>query len=209
VGQPEDDDLARLVSEAFDHGLPPIPAHLIDAARSLRPRPAEEPVDGLAARRARRVDRHLAAAASSGARGLAATLRSTDGSILTEVSESDEGRLLVTVRSADPTVLYVELAWTPVAASGPGRRSRLVTPLAPDRNGVSVCYDLGPIDRAEAVDVEPAEPLPVTRVEPGDVALGLALMPTGASQRAWARAREIHRANGDPLADTIERGLQG
>lgn len=209
MAQPDDDDLARMVSDAFDNGLPPIPDHLIRAARALRPGTAWSSTGDPAQRRVHRLERHLAAAASVGARPLAATLRSVDGSILTEVSESDEGHLQVTVSSADPGVLYVELAWTPVVSFGPGHRSRIVTPLAPDRNGVSVCYDLGPIDRAAAVDVEPAEPLAATAVGPGDLAPALSLTPTGASQRAWARAAEIHRANGDPLADVIDGGSAG
>lgn len=217
MNQPDDDDeLLRLVSEAFDEGIGDPPDDLTEAARALmRRRPRSDtdagagPDDEVAAWRAHRLDRHLATAAAYAGRRPSATLTSEEGSIVTEVSENDEGRLQVTIRSTDLSLLYVELAWTPVTADGGGRWRRLVTPLAPDRQGLSVCYDLGPLDGYDAVEVTPAEAMLVSDVGPEDAALGLGLATTGASRRAWARAEEIHRANGDPLADVIARGSAG
>lgn len=212
MAHPDDEDeLLRLVSEAFDEGIGLPPDDLTEAAKALMSRQPRSdrrdgPDDELAAQRVHRLDRHLAAAAANTGRHLTATLTSEDGSIVTEVSENDEGRLLVTIRSTDTSLLYVELAWTPVTAHGDGRWRRLVTPLAPDRQGLSVYYDLGPLDGYDAVEVTPAEAMLVTDVGPEEAALALSLATTGASRRAWARAEEIHRANGDSLADVIERG---
>lgn len=209
----EDDERLRLVSEAFDEGIGQPPDHLTEAAKALMEGRLPDagtaaPGDDRAARRRHRLERHLAAAAANAGRRLTATLTSDDGSIVTEVSENDEGRLEVTVRSADTSLLYVELAWTPVAADGAGRWQRLVTPLASDRQGLSVHYELGPLDGCDAVEVEPAEAKLVTDVAPEEAELALSLAITGSSQRAWARAEEIHRAIGDPLADVIGKAIR-
>lgn len=210
VNQPDDDELLRLVSAAFDEGIGSPPDDLTEAAKALMGRqPRSEARDGpddeMGVRRVHRLDRHLAAVAANAGRQLPATLSSEDGSVVTEVSENDEGRLLVTIRSTDTSLLYVELAWTPITADGDARWRRLVTPLAPDRQGLSVDYDLGPLDGYDAVEITPAEAMLVTDVGPEEAALALSLATTGASQRAWARAEGIHRANGDSLADLIER----
>lgn len=216
----DDDELLRLVSDAFDDEIGDPPDHLIEAAEALmtpqpRPdgaqapqsvRPPDSPDDELAHRRVHRLERRLAAAASTASRQVSGSLSSADGSITTEMTENDEGHLLVTIRSLDTSLLYVAMAWCPVSLSGKGRRYRLVTPLAPDRSGLSVHYDLGPLDGCDAIDFEPAEAVFVTAVQPEDVTLALSLATTGASRRAWARAEEIHRANGDSLAEAILKG---
>ncbi|MEZ5410684.1 MAG: hypothetical protein R2761_21835 [Acidimicrobiales bacterium] len=216
----DEDELLRLVSEAFDDEIGDPPDHLVEAARALmapQPRPDDAqprrgpcppagPDDELADRRVHRLERRLAAAAATASRHLYGSMTSADGAITTEMTENDEGRLLVTIRSPDPSLLYVAMAWRPVTAGGTGRRHRLVTPLAPDRSGLSVHYDLGPLDGCDAIDLEPAEAVFVAAVGPEDVTLALSLATTGASRRAWARAEEIHRANGDPLADVIVEG---
>lgn len=207
MSQPDDDDLLRLVSEAFDEDLNEPPSSLTEAAKALRPLLASPAGGGAEPTQVYRLERHLAAAAASTSRHLGATLTSADGSIVTEVSENEEAHLTVTVRSPDTSVLYVAMAWTPITADGVGRRSRLVTPLAPDRHGVGVRYDLGSVEEADAVDIEAAEAVPLAAVDPSDVEFAFALAPTGASHRAWVRAESIHRANGDPLAEVIAQAL--
>ncbi len=217
----DEDELLRLVSEAFDDEIGDPPDHLIESAKALmtprtRPdgaqapppggRPPDSPGDELADRRVHRLERRLAAAAATASRQVSGSFTSAGGSITTEMVENDEGRLLVTIRSPDTSLLYVAMAWCRISAGRKGRRYRLVTPLAPDRSGLSVHYDLGPLDGCDAVDCEPAEEVFVTAVQPDDVTLALSLATTGASRRAWARAEEIHRANGDPLAEVIEEG---
>lgn len=231
---PEDEDeLLRLVSEAFDDEIGDPPDDLVDAAKALMrkgpPRsdtsaaaeeaaepevgPPDEgsqaaPQDELAERRVHRLERRLAAAAATASRQVSATVASVDGSVTTEMRENDEGHLVVTIRSLDTNLLYVAMAWYPISAGGRrGRRNRIVTPLAADRNGLCVHYDLGPLDGCDAIDLEPAEEVFVTEVGPDDVVAALRLATTGAARRAWARMEEIHRANGDALADVISEGL--
>lgn len=228
----DEDELLRLVSDAFDEELGDPPDHLVDAAKALmrkgQPRsggptapegtaaphdgPQDEAPDAgardeLAERRVYRLERRLPAAAATAGRQVAATVASVDGSVTTEVQENDEGRLVVTIRSLDTSLVWVAMAWSPIPAVGRARRYRLVTPLAPDRSGLSVHYDLGPLDGYDAIDVEPAEEVVVTELAPEDVVPTLRLATTGAARRAWARAEEIHRANGDPLADVIRKGM--
>lgn len=230
----DEDELLRLVSDAFDDEIGDPPDHLVDAAKALmrkgpprsdRPAGLEDeegatpeaapqdeppqagPQDELAERRIHRLERRLPAAAATSSRQVSAAVASANGSITTEMRENDEGHLAVTIRSLDTNLLYVAMAWRPVSADGRGRRHRLVTPLAPDRNGLCVHYDLGPLDRCDAVDVEPAEAVVVTEVGPQDVLPALRLATTGAARRAWARMEEVHRAHGDPMADVIREGL--
>lgn len=230
----DEDELLRLVSDAFDEEIGDPPDHLVDAAKALmrkgpprsdgaaapddeegaRPEAAPQdepppagPQDELAERRVHRLERRLPAAAATASRQASATVASADGSITTEMRENDEGHLVVTIRSPDTGVLYVAMAWRPVSAGGRGRRHRLVTPLASDRNGLCVHYDLGPLEGCDAVDVEPAEEVFVTEVGPQDVLPALRLATTGAARRAWVHMEEVHRASGDPLADVIREGL--
>jgi len=221
VTHPDDDELLRLVSEVFDDEVGDPPDRLIEAAKALmtsqhRPEGAQAPPPGvrppdspdeLADRRVHRLERRLAAATATASRQVSGSFTSADGSITTEMTENDQGRLRVSIRSPDTSVLYVAMAWCPISVGRRGRRYRLVTPLAPDRSGLSVHYDLGPLDGCDAVDCEPAEEVFVTAVQPEDVTLALSLATTGASRRAWARAEEIHRANGDPLAEVIDKGM--
>ncbi len=213
MSQPDDEELLRLVQQAFDdEHLPAAPERLIEAAKALGRTAVESarpsgPADELAGRRVYRLERHMAAAAASASRYLGASLASSDGSVTTEVAENDEGHLTVTLRSADTSILYVVLAWTPITAEGVGRRTRLVTPLAPDRHGVWVRYDLGSVEDADAVDIEAAEPLALTAVAPADLEPAFGLVPTGASRRAWARAEAAHRAAGDAIAALIAEAM--
>lgn len=205
VWSPTDDELLALVSRAFDEALPPIPAQLAGAARNLRPTARLRPPP---TQQVHRVERHLAAAAASGTRRLQARFTSLDGSLVTEVEENDEGRMVLRIHSADPSVLYVGLSWTLVDAIGVGATVRLVTPLAVDRGGASVRYDAGPVEFADAIDVTPAEVVAATAVTEGDVAAAFLLGHTGSARRAWQRAAALHRAAADPLADLIETRLQ-
>lgn len=210
MSRPDDEELARLLAEAFDEEhLGPPPDHLTQAAKALGRKPVEPapPADELAARRVHRLNRHLAPAAASASRHLGTTIENSDGTLVTEVRENEEGRLSLSIRSRDSSVLYVSFAWTPITADGVGVRSQLISPLALDRQGASVRYELGSVDGADAVDIEAAEPFPTGEVTPSHVVSAFQFVPTGSSRRAWIRAEEIHRANGDPLADSVRREL--
>lgn len=208
-----DDELLRVLSAAYDAALPPVPRHLREQVRALRPTlPATGTAtvgDELAARRNRyRIDRSLAAAAGAGTRRLAESYTSSDGTLVTEVVENDEAHLVLAVRSTDPTVLYVGLAWTLVDAAGVDSTVHLVTPLALDRGGASVRYDIGSVADTGTVYLEPAEPVAVTAVDEAAVQAAFAQVQTGLSRRAWVRAEALHRAAGDPLADLIHEHLE-
>ena len=122
---------------------------------------------------------------SSGQRVLSGTYESSCGRITTEVTETEDATLQVTVRCTDPSVQLVEFTWTDVGDEGVGDRHRIVTPLARYRDGHIVTYDLGSIADADAVHLAAAEEFALERLDPGVVSTALSVRHTGSARRAW------------------------
>lgn len=145
----------------------------------------------------------MAMAAAGSSRQLDRSFVNGDGTVTTTMAENDEGHLLLSVSSGDSEVVYVSLGWRLVGGQECRAMQMLVIPLASDRSGVSVSYDLGPAGSAEAVDVEPAEPMSVLDVDAGSIAAALDLPQTGSARRAWRRAAFTHQMLADPVATVI------
>lgn len=129
--------------------------------------------------------RRMAAAASSGQRVLSGTYESGCGRITTEVVETEDATLQITVRCTDPSVRLIEFTWSDVGENGVGDRHRLVTPLAPVRGGQAVTYDLGSIADAAAIHLAAAEESPLDRLDPAAVSTAFSVRHTGSARRAW------------------------
>lgn len=129
--------------------------------------------------------RRMAAAASSGQRVLSGIYESRCGRITTQVLETEDATLQLTVRCVDPSIRLVEFAWTDVGDDGVGERRRIVTPLARSRDGQTVTYDLGSIAEAAAIDLAAAEEFPLARLDPGAVSTARSVRHTGSARRAW------------------------
>lgn len=145
----------------------------------------------------RRLHRELAAAAAHGSRVLSGTWTDSTGAVTTEVTETDDGRLRVLISSSDPTILFVRLQWSLVAATGVFRSDILVTPLSsgPIRRAA---YDLGDVEAADAVDVVPAEPASPSEIRPDDVTGAFRRVEQlGSAQRAWTEVADDPRCPPD------------
>jgi hypothetical protein len=146
----------------------------------------------------RRISRLLADAAASGARHVRDVLTSPDDEVVTEVEETDEGRLVATFTAAGRPGL-VRLRWSLVQDGAPGTPRTLVTPLAerPEGGGVAK-YDLGPVVEAIAIDVAPAERLDdPAELDAEDVRAAFDLVLYGSALRAW----QEYAASGDCPAE--------
>ncbi|MFN2505620.1 MAG: hypothetical protein ABR540_15550 [Acidimicrobiales bacterium] len=137
----------------------------------------------------RSFSRQLPAAAGGEERLIGGTYASLDGRLTTEVVETPEARLVVRISAADPpdAVVLVRLRWALVAPGLDDRTETLVVPLAPSGDGGEMMakYDLGSVDKVQAVRIGPAE-----WAEPADVtaelvrrAFGFSLY--GSARRAW------------------------
>jgi hypothetical protein len=155
----------------------------------------------------RRISRVLADAAAKGARHVREVLTSADDEVVTEVEETDEGRLVATVTTSRTGGL-VRLRWglVPATAGGatagrstaPAEVRTLVTPLAerPEGGGVAK-YDLGPVVEAAAGDLVPAEWTPGADLDADGVRAAFDLVLYGSAVRAW----EEYAASDDCPAD--------
>ena len=64
-------------------------------------------------------------------------------------------------------------------------------------------YDLGLVGSAEAIEIEPAEPMSLLDVRAEALEPALSLPQTGSTRRAWARAAVMHALMKDPVAEVI------
>jgi hypothetical protein len=166
----------------------------------------------------RRISRVLADAAAKGTRHVREVLTSADDEVVTEVEETDEGRLVATVTTTRTGGL-VRLRWglVPAATSAPTAPSArtattgaatwssgraevrtLVTPLAerPEGGGVAK-YDLGPVVEAVAVDLAPAEWAAGASLDAAGVRAAFDLVLYGSAVRAWEEFAASDACPGD------------
>jgi hypothetical protein len=199
-----DEELMNRITAALDEALPPLPPELAALARAQQPRPDPPPDIGDAAvQHPARIARQPTPGASPTARPPLANLTDHTGEVTTELWEED-GQLAVLITSADPGVEYVVLSWRPIEGEAHDPPQRLVTPLAVGPAVASVRYTLGPLGSATEIEIEPAKPIAITQIDAADLEPALALPQTGASGRAWQRARILHLILGDELAALIE-----
>lgn len=143
-----------------------------------------------------RFDRTRAVAASSGGRRLQGRQANADGDLLTEVQETSDGRLVVTI-SARPgadarmtTAPLVVLRWeTRVHQPAVVECSRvLATPLAPGVDGrLTARYELGSVEHLDALAVHPAVWADPDDVEEEAVRTAFSVTAYGNALRAWRR----------------------
>jgi hypothetical protein len=144
----------------------------------------------------RRISRVLADAAASGSRAVRDALTSADEQVVTAVEETDEGRLVATVTTAEAEGI-VRLRWSLVGAEPTGVRT-LVTPLAqrgPSGGGIAK-YDLGPVVEATAVDLAPAEWADPAELDESAVRAAFDLVLYGSAVRAWEEFVDSERCPG-------------
>jgi hypothetical protein len=143
-----------------------------------------------------RFDRTLAVAAASGGRRLQGRQTNADGDLLTDVQETSDGRLVVTI-SARPgadagmgTAPLVVLRWeTRMHQPAVVECSRaLATPLAPGVDGRLIArYELGSVEHLDALAVHPAVWADPDEVEDEAVRTAFSVTAYGNALRAWRR----------------------
>jgi hypothetical protein len=154
----------------------------------------------------RRISRVLADAAASRSRSVREAFTSPDERVVTEVEETDEGRLVATLTTAEADGI-VRLRWSLVGAESVGVRT-LVTPLAqrgPSGGGIAK-YDLGPVVEAAAVDLAPAEWADPADLDAEAVRAAFDLVLYGSAVRAWEEFVESARCP-DHLRPLIAEAL--
>lgn len=136
----------------------------------------------------RTIPRLLAAAAWDRHSGIREIYSSVDGRLTTEVVESPEARLLVRISSVDvSTAALVRVRWAVVAPETTETVRTLVVPLARDAGGRAMVakYDLGSLERVQAVRIEPAEPVEASELTDELVRQAFAYSLYGSARRGW------------------------
>lgn len=137
----------------------------------------------------RRIARLLAAAAGGRHPPIREIYTSGDARLMTEVEETPEARLLVRISTLDrPSgVALVRLRWALVVPGETKEVRTVVVPLAPSEDGRALVakYDLGSLDRVQAVEMGPAEWAEPSELTDELVRRAFELSLYGTARRAW------------------------
>lgn len=143
-----------------------------------------------------RFERTMLAAAASGDRRMRGRRENAEGDLVTEVHQTSDGRLVVTIsarapRQTDPSQPpLVTLRWE-TRAHQPAvldRSRELATPLAPAANGrLSARYELGSVEHLDSLTVHPAVWADADEVEEEAIRTAFAVTAYGNALRAWRR----------------------
>lgn len=137
----------------------------------------------------RRIPRLLAAAAGGHHPPIRDVLSSADGRLTTEVEETPEARLVVRISAVGHAggPALVRMRWALVVADVTEQVRTLVVPLAPseDAGALVAKYDLGSLDRAQALEIGPAEWADPSELTGELVRQAFDLSLYGAARRGW------------------------
>ena len=134
------------------------------------------------------VSRRLTAAAATQRHQLHQTLSNAAGDLTTDLVETAEAHLVLTVSAEQPCALFplVSLGWALSGRSFAARQVTLVSPLAEVRGRLEARYDVGSVEGAESIGVSPAEWAAVGELAVADVDVAFQLEQFGVSRTAWA-----------------------
>lgn len=135
------------------------------------------------------IPRLQAAAAADRPRPIRRTYTSSDRQLTTEVVESPDARLVVSISAtaARKGAVLVRLTWARLSPEMPEEVRALITPLAPSAGDKALVatYDLGPLDYALALKISPAEWAELNELTPELVREAFSYALYGSARRAW------------------------
>jgi hypothetical protein len=158
-----------------------------------------------------RISRRLPAAAGSGRRPIRQVYATENGEILTEVLETEETRLVVTITAlgSGRPIPVVRLRWTSLVPEDVRAAQTLLTPLAQSRSGPGLLakYEIGSVEHLEEIEIAPAEWADPSEVTDEAVRQAFELSLYGSAHRAWEQLAEAGVCT--PLAQAELRRMLG